>query len=247
MIDARAISLTAGTFRLTSVSLHVAPGEYFVLMGRTGSGKSLLIRCLCGLIDPTAGSVAIDGLDVTDLEPRERRVGYMPQDCGLFPHLDVRRNVIFSLRARGMGRRAAMAAAAPVVEMLGVGRLLDRRVTSLSGGERQKVALARALAGRPKVLLLDEPVSALDEPTRRDVCAELVRVQRELRLATIHVCHSLAEARSVADRVGVMEAGTIHQTGTIADLTAEAATEAVGRLMNVTPANGGPTIPGDAR
>ena len=140
-----------------------------------------------------------------------------------------------------------------ILEARGVTKVYETRgveTHALNGvdleiGEGEFTALSGP-SGSGKTTLLNL-FGALDEPTRRDVCAELVRVQRELRLATIHVCHSLAEARSVADRVGVMEAGTIHQTGTIADLTAEAATEAVGRLMNVTPANGGPTIPGDAR
>ena len=233
MIDVRGISLTIGTFSMRGVSLRLSGGEYFVLMGQTGSGKSLLIKSICGLVRPAAGSVRIDGRDVTRHEPRLRAVGYMPQDCGLFPHLNVMRNVTFSLRARGTGRAAAAAAARPLIDMLGIDYLLRRRPEGLSGGERQKVALARALAGRPKVLLLDEPVSALDEPTRREVCAELREVQGHLGIATIHVCHSLEEARSVADRVGVMHGGTIHQTGTVDELSSHPASEAVARLMNV--------------
>jgi ABC-type sugar transport system ATPase subunit len=233
MIDVRGLSLRAGTFRLREVSLHAAPGEYFVLMGQTGSGKSLLIKCICGLIRPVAGMVRIGGRDVTRLEPRLRRVGYMPQDCGLFPHLTVLKNITFSLEARGLARRHAVRAVGPLVEMLGLGRLLARSPRSLSGGEQQKVALARALAGRPKALLLDEPVSALDEPTRRDVCAELRDVQRSLGIATVHVCHSLEEARSVADRVGVLHEGALHQTGPVEELSARPATDAVARLLNV--------------
>ena len=233
MIDVRDLSLRAGTFRLHDVRLHVAEGEYFVLMGRTGSGKTLLVRSICGLTRPGGGAILIDGRDVSRMEPRDRDVGYMPQDCGLFPHLTVLKNVLFSLRARGMRKAAALRSAAPIIEMLGIEYLLKRRTQGLSGGERQKVALARALAGRPKVLLLDEPVSALDEPARREVCAELRRVQKHLGISTVHVCHSLTEARSVADRVGVMHEGTVDQVGTIHELTASPATDAVTRLMGI--------------
>ncbi len=236
MIELDGISLSAGQFRIQDVALAVGAGEYFVLMGRTGSGKSLLIKTICGLRRPSAGRVAIDGRDVTALEPRRRHVGYMPQDCGLLPHLTVRGNIEFPLRAHGARRADRRRAVDALADMLHLGDLLRRRCDYLSGGERQKVALARALAAGPKLLLLDEPVSALDEPARREVCAELREVQRRLGLATIHVCHSLEEARSVADRVGVLDAGRLQQTGTIADLTAAPAGEAVARLMNVSPA-----------
>jgi ABC-type sugar transport system ATPase subunit len=233
MIDVRALCLTAGTFQLRDVSLHVAAGEYFVLMGATGSGKSLLIKSICGLVRPSTGAIRIGQRDVTHLEPRDRRVGYVPQDSGLFPHLSVLRNVTFSLRARGTRGQAALRAAGPIIDMLGIYHLLPRSCRGLSGGESQKVALARALAAQPDVLLLDEPVSALDEPTRRDVCAEIRQVQRRLGIPTIHVCHSLTEARSVADRVGVIHDGVIQQVGTVEGLTASPASEAVARLMNV--------------
>ena len=233
MIDVRGLALRAGTFRMHDVALHVDDGEYFVLMGPTGSGKSLLIKSICGLKRPSGGTIHIGGRDVTRLEPRLRNVGYMPQNCGLFPHLNVLKNVVFSLRSRGMRRAAAVRQARPLIEMLHIEHLLDRRVRDLSGGESQKVALARALAGRPNLLLLDEPVSALDEPTRREVCAELRRVQQRLGISTIHVCHSLEEARSVADRVGVMHAGTVHQTGTVEQLSTDPKTKAVARLMNL--------------
>jgi ABC-type sugar transport system ATPase subunit len=232
MIDILDICLSAGKFQLRNASLRVRAGEYFVLMGRTGSGKTLLLKCICGLLHPLAGSVAIDGCDVTHLDPRDRNLGYMPQDTGLFPHMNVLRNITFSLRARGSGLDEALRLAMPLVEMLGIALLLERDCRDLSGGEKQKVALARALACRPKALLLDEPVSALDEPTRAEVCAELRRVQQALNLSVIHVCHSLAEA-AIADRVGVIDDGRIQQTGPLRQLCENPATPAVARLMAV--------------
>jgi ABC-type sugar transport system ATPase subunit len=236
MIDLTDICLSAGSFRLQNVSLAVAAGEYFILMGRTGSGKSLLLQTICGLLTPASGRVVLDGRDVTHLEPRDRRLGYMPQDTGLFGHLNVWRNVTFSLRVRGLGRAQTRFLAQPLVEMLGLTGLLKRKPKGLSGGEKQKVALARALAYSPKILLLDEPVSALDEPTRADVLAELRRIQRTLNLTVIHVCHSLAEA-AIGDRIGVIENGQMQQTGPLAELKAKPATPAVARLMGVNDEN----------
>lgn len=233
MIRIDRLRLRAGNFELDDVTLHVRPGEYFVLMGPTGSGKSLTIKAVSGLLRPSAGRIVIDGLDVTRLEPRDRAVGYMPQDCGLFPHLSVARNIAYSLGVVGASLASAIRVLSPLIDMLGIGHLLARKPRNLSGGEMQKVALARALAARPKVLLLDEPVSALDEPTRRGVCSDLRAVQQRLGISTIHVCHSLEEARSVADRVGVMQQGRILQCGAIQELSAAPASEQVARLMNV--------------
>lgn len=232
MIDLTDICLSAGSFRLQDVSLAVGAGEYFILMGRTGSGKSLLLQTICGLLRPSRGRVVLDGRDVTHLEPRERRLGYMPQDTGLFPHMSVWKNVTFSPRVRGLGGAEMRRAADELVAMLGLEPLLRRKPGGLSGGERQKVALARALACSPKVLLLDEPVSALDEPTRAEVLAELRRIQQTLNLTVIHVCHSIVEA-AIGDRVGVIENGVIQQTGPLAELKANPASEAVARLMGV--------------
>ena len=231
MIAVRGLSLRAGSFEVRGVSLDVADGEYFVLLGANGSGKTLLLRCLCGLVRASEGRIEIDGRDVTRAEPRLRAIGYVPQDYGLFPHLDVAGNVTVPLRARGVRRRAALERLAPLVANLGLEGLLGRVPANLSGGERQKVALARALAFRPRLLLLDEPVSALDGPTRTEVLAELRRVQREYALATVHVCHAIDEARAVADRAGVMVGGRLVQAGTIDELSSRPAGPAVARIL----------------
>ncbi|MDP6046477.1 MAG: ATP-binding cassette domain-containing protein [Phycisphaerae bacterium] len=225
------LGFRVGDFELQDVQLYVQPREYFVLMGATGSGKSLLIKAICGLLRARTGMIEIGGRDVTQLPPRLRSVGYVPQDSCLMPHLNVLRNVTFALEVAGKSKRDAAKDIKPIVDSLGIENLLDRSTVNLSGGERQKVALARALASKPKLLLLDEPVSALDEPTRREICEVLLRVQRQFGVATIHVCHSRREAAAVHDRVGVMSQGRLVQAGTLDELTADPADAAVQRLL----------------
>ena len=231
MLEVENLSLQAGDFRVRGICLGVGTGETFVLMGPTGSGKSLLARCICGLVRAEAGYIRIGGRDVTALEPRRRRVGYVPQDGALFPHMSVARNLTFAPRVGGTRHAAALREMRPLVGLLGLDPLLDRHPDTLSGGERQKVALARALATQPDLLVLDEPLSALDEPSRREVSTLLRRVQREVRVATIHICHNTEEAESLADRVGIMHAGELVQTGTIDALRRAPAGPAVARLL----------------
>ncbi len=226
------LTLRAGSFAVQDISFAVSEGEYFVLMGMTGSGKSLLLKAICGLARISRGRVTLHSRDVTALEARFRNIGYVPQDGGLFPHLDVLHNVIFPLTVAGMKRAAARQTVDGIVACLGLESLLARSVAYLSGGERQKVALARALARKPELLVLDEPVCALDEPTRRDTCRELRRVQKEFGVATIHVCHSRDEATLVSDRVGVMCEGRLLATGTLEELATQSDHAAVQRLLN---------------
>jgi len=261
MLRTEGLQLRAGQFRVEDVSLTVREGEYFVLMGATGSGKSLLLKSICGLLRPAGGRIFLAEREAPDLEPARRGVGYVPQDCGLFPHMTVAENITYSLWARGLwpvARRMALglvrllplarrwmrpsglpgaggrlAYLARLVDKLGIDYLLNRSPGALSGGERQKVAVARALAGRPGLLLLDEPVSSLDEPTRRETCQELRQTQQDLGITTVHVCHNLEEARSVSDRVGVMSEGRLVQVGPLDDLLSAPATPAVARLLHV--------------
>lgn len=233
MISVDKLSLTAGSFELFGVSFHVSAGEYFVLMGPNGSGKTLLMSCLCGLARCREGTIIIDNRDVTHLEPRLRNIGYVPQNYDLFPHLSVERNLTFSLSVRGLADAKYYDHLNKLIGILNLGGLLKQMPGVLSGGERQKVAFVRALAPMPKILMLDEPVSALDRPTCREVLADLRRVQRELGVTTIHICHDLVEASTVADRAGVMNAGRLVQIGTLAELAASPADPAVARLLDV--------------
>jgi len=213
LIRAAGVSCRVGGFRLKGVDLEVGRGEYFVLLGPPGSGKTVFLECLCGLQRVESGRIEIGGADVTDLEPRRRRIGYVPQDYALFPHRSVAQNIAFGLSAAGLDRPERERRAGEAADRVGIRHLLPRGIRGLSGGEKQRVALARALAVSPEVLLLDEPVSALDETTREAVCLELKRLQRETGTTTVHVCHNFEEARLVADRLGVMREGAVVQAG----------------------------------
>ncbi len=214
----RNVNLRAGEFCVCDIALSVAAGEYFVLMGLTGSGKSMLLKSICGLMRVRSGRILIHGEDVTNLEPARRKVGYVPQHSDLFPHLRVIDNITFGLQVRGQGRILARECVAEIVATLGLDHLVERSTVHLSGGERQKVALGRALAVKPEILLLDEPVSALDEPTRFEMCRVLKTIHNEFHIATMHICHSADEARSVADRIGVMQQGRLIAQGTPKEL-----------------------------
>ena len=225
------VSYAVGDFRLSDITLRVAPGEYFVLLGPPGAGKSILMECACGLRRVQAGCILIDQIDVTRQEPRTRGIGYVPQDYALFPHMTVSGNIEFGLIPQGLGRRELAGRVNAVADLLGIGHLLPRRVGGLSGGERQRVAIARALVVQPKVLLLDEPVSALDESTRRVVCGELRSLHDRLRLTTIHISHNQQEAFSVADRAGILFGGALAQVGTLGDLLRKPCDDQVARFM----------------
>jgi len=227
MIRAEEISFSIGTFELRRLSIDIAEGEYFILLGPPGSGKTIFLECLCGLKKIQSGRIRIDGRDITNLEPRRRGIGYVPQDYALFPHLSVEQNITFGLRVHGYAETNITETA----DLLGIKHLLSRRIDGLSGGEQQRVALARALVLKPKILLLDEPVCALDEVTRQQVCAQLSSIQRHLGLTTVHVSHNLEEAFSVADRAAILHQGVLQQVGTLDKLLRKPKSEFVARFM----------------
>jgi ABC-type sugar transport system ATPase subunit len=226
MIAVERLSVRAGPFVLEGVSFALAAGEYGALMGKTGAGKTTLLEALCGLKPVTAGSVRLLGRDVTRLKPADRGVGYVPQDRALFPTMTVRDHLAFTLMVRRWDRRRADERVAELANLLGLVHLLDRWPHGLSGGEAGRVALGRALAGQPEVLLLDEPLSALDEATRDEMQALLKRVQRETGVTTLHVTHSLEEARRLADRILVLEDGKVRQVFPEAAAEVDGATSA---------------------
>jgi len=231
MIRTEQLCLRIGTFALQQACIKIVNGQYFVLLGPPGSGKTVFLECLCGLKRIDSGKIFIDDRDVTHLEPRARNIGYVPQDYALFPHLSVERNIAFGLFARRYHRKDVASRMTEITELLGIGHLMPRRIDGLSGGEKQRIALARALVLRPKVLLLDEPVCALDEATRQDICGQLLRIQRQLGLTTIHVSHNLKEAFSVADCAAILYKGVIQQVGSLDELLRRPNTEFVARFM----------------
>jgi ABC-type sugar transport system ATPase subunit len=211
MIAVENLSVRACSFALEGVSFALAGGDYGVLMGRTGSGKTTLLEALCGLKPVVAGSVRLLGRDVTRLRPADRGIGYVPQDLALFPTLTVRDHLAFAPVARGWDRERTEGRVGELAGLLGLEHLLDRKPAGLSGGEAQRVALGRALAGHPRVLLLDEPLSALDEETRADMQALLQRVQRETGVTTLHVTHSWSEAKRLAGRLLLLADGKLRE------------------------------------
>ncbi len=201
------------------VSFEVAPGEVFVVMGLSGSGKSTLVRCLTRLIEPTAGTVQLDGVDVTNASDaelrdlRRKKVSMVFQHFGLLPHRQVIDNVAYGLEIRGMGKKERRAKAAEVVSLVGLDGFETSYPDQLSGGMQQRVGLARALAGEPDILLFDEPFSALDPLIRRDMQNEVIRLHHELGKTMVFITHDLQEALKLGDRILIMRDGEMVQVG----------------------------------
>ena len=209
MIAVDNLSIRSGLFAVDDLSFEVPTGDYAVLMGRTGTGKTPLLEAICGLKLIRAGTIRLLGVDVTDLKPAERGVGYVPQDLALFPTHTVRQHLSFALEIRRWPQAAIDDRVQELAALLGIERLLDRRPFGLSGGESQRVALGRALAFRPRILLLDEPLSALDDATREEMYVLLRSVQKRTGVTTLHVTHSLSEAKILADRLLILRNGKI--------------------------------------
>ena len=227
-----------GSFTLT-VSLAAASGQVLGLLGPNGSGKSTLLAAVAGLTPVSSGSITLAGQVMDDadagtfVEASRRPVGFVFQNYRLFPHLTVAENVAFSPRARGMGRQAARSAAGHWLSRLGLTDLAQRKPDQLSGGQAQRVALARALAGQPALLLLDEPLSALDAGTRLDVQAELKRHLAEFTGPCVLVTHDPLEALVLANQLIVLEAGRIVQQGTPEQIARQPATDYVAKLVGL--------------
>ena len=205
MIRVEQLSVRVGQFALEDASLEVPTGEHAFLMGKTGTGKTTLLEAVCGLRPIRKGRVRLMGEDVTHLAPGRRGIGFVPQDGALFSHLTVREHLTFALTVRQWPRADLEARVAELAEWLGLEPLLGRRPAGLSGGEAQRVALGRALSFRPPILCLDEPLSALDEETRAEMCGVLRTVRAHTGVTILHITHSLAEARKLADRILVLK------------------------------------------
>jgi putative spermidine/putrescine transport system ATP-binding protein len=201
---------------IDKLSLEVHPGEFFTMLGPSGSGKTTTLRVIAGFEAADAGTVELHGVDVTNSAPYEREVNTVFQDYALFPHMSVLENVAYGLRVKGVGKRERRERAAQALEMVRLPGVGERRPIALSGGQRQRVALARAIVNRPRVLLLDEPLGALDLKLREEMQLELKSIQRELsrQITFIYVTHDQDEALTMSDRIAVFSDGRIEQIGT---------------------------------
>jgi putative spermidine/putrescine transport system ATP-binding protein len=216
---------------LDRVSLAVAPGEFFALLGPSGSGKTTCLRLIAGFDQPDSGEVLLDGVNVTSVAPFDRDVNTVFQDYALFPHMSVAENVAYGPRVRGVGSAERRRRAAEMLELVRLDEFAERRPTQLSGGQRQRVALARALINRPKVLLLDEPLGALDLKLREEMQAELKGLQQRLGITFVFVTHDQGEALSMADRVAVFSGGRVEQLDTPRGLYAQPRTAFVASFV----------------
>ena len=213
------------------VSLAVAPGEFFAMLGPSGSGKTTCLRLIAGFEVPDAGTVMLDGRDVTNEPPYSRDVNTVFQDYALFPHMSVLENVCYSLRVRGAPRAEQRRRALEMLDLVRLADLAERRPAQLSGGQRQRISLARALINQPRVLLLDEPLGALDLKLREEMQIELKNLQRRLGVAFVFVTHDQGEALSMADRVAVFNQGRIEQLDTPRQLYMRPRTRFVARFV----------------
>jgi len=201
-------------FSIRNINLQINGGEYFVILGPTGAGKTLLLELIAGFHKPDSGKILINRVNVTSFPPERRRLGYVPQNYMLFSHMTVEENVEFGLKMRNVPMTERKRSVNEILELLGLTNLRRRLPGTLSGGERQKTALARALVTKPKILLLDEPLSALDTNTQKMLRGELKNLHKKLRITTVHITHNHFEAHALADRLAVMKDGTIIQVGT---------------------------------
>jgi putative spermidine/putrescine transport system ATP-binding protein len=243
-LDMRSLHRAYGETRaLDGLDLAVAPGELIALLGPSGCGKTTALRIVAGFERPDSGSVSVGGRDITSMPPAKRDMGMVFQSYSLFPHLSATDNVAFGLRIRRVSTATRRAKALELLELVGMSAQAARYPHQLSGGQQQRVALARALAVQPTVLLLDEPLSALDAKVRLQLRDEIRRIQISLGITTVLVTHDQEEALSIADRVAVMRGGRLEQCATPAELYARPATafvaEFVGTMNRIPAVMGG--------
>ncbi|MAE70991.1 MAG: molybdenum ABC transporter ATP-binding protein [Gemmatimonadetes bacterium] len=230
MIRVSDLRVSTGSFRLRGMSLDLPTGAYGAIVGPTGAGKTLLLEAIAGLQPMDSGAVFAHGEDLSSAPPEHRRLGYVPQDRALFPHMSVARNIAFGLDDRAPDNSSRVS---NLVGELGIAHLVDRRPSTLSGGEAQRVALARALAPDPPALLLDEPLTGLDPATRLDMISVLRNVHRSMGTTILHVTHEMEEALALADHLGVIRGGRILQWGPLDSVYDHPMDESVARSVGV--------------
>ena len=199
MIEVENLCIHQGDFFLRDISFRIDSGSYGVLMGRSGCGKTTIMEAICGLRRIKSGTIRLAGVDVSKLRPGERSIGYVPQDGALFPTKTVRQQIGFSCRIHGLEQPRIHERVEQLADVLGVSALLDRKPHGLSGGEAQRVAIGRAIAMRPAILCLDEPLSSLDEETRSEMVKLLKQLRNEMNVTTLHITHHRSDAAELAD------------------------------------------------
>lgn len=259
-LSLRNINISVEDFSLKDLDLDIRQGEYFVLLGPTGAGKTVLLEALAGIIPLQSGSILLEGIDITAYPPELRNVGFVYQDFALFPHLTVAGNISFGLlnswrrgefpggsdRKNGfplswmrrlLERKSHQQVVKEKIEQISslfkISHLLERKPNSLSGGEKQRVAMARALITRPQILLLDEPLSSLDPESREGIQRELRRIHQEMGTTTLHITHNFEVAAALADRIGVIMDGKIVQLGTPREIFRQPDNESVAQFVGV--------------
>lgn len=233
-VSLRGLNKTFGEVTAVSdLDLEIPQGEFFSMLGPSGSGKTTVLRIIAGFETASSGQVLLEGSDVTDLAPFDRDVNTVFQDYALFPHMSIQLNVEYGLRARKIPKPERAKLASEAIESVKLGHLADRLPHQLSGGQRQRIALARALVLRPKVLLLDEPLGALDKQLREEMQVELKRIQREAGITFIFVTHDQEEAMRMSDRIAVFNQGKIEQIGTPREVYESPASSFVASFLGV--------------
>ncbi len=214
MLRVESICKKLGNFQLQNINLQIEKSEYFVILGPTGTGKTVILEVLAGMYKPDNGLIFFDEKNLTNLYPEEREIGFVYQDYVLFPHLTVKENILFGLKTKKYPKNKMNQKLNEIVEMFQIEYLLERHPGTLSGGEQQRVAIARALITSPKLLLMDEPLSALDPHTKEIFQQMLKEIHKKTKTTTIHITHDFNEALYLADRIAVMHNGKIVQVGT---------------------------------
>ena len=230
MITLKNVEILLGDFALRNISFTVSPGSYHALMGKTGCGKTTVIETICGLRKVKSGAIFIDGKDVTLLKPSARGIGFVPQDTSLFSTMTIYEHLAFALTIRKFQKREIKKIVHEVAEMLFITHLLPRKPRGLSGGEKQRVALGRALSFKPSILCLDEPLSALDDETRRDIISLLGDIKTQTNVTALHVTHNLSDVSDLADKIILLREGGIETR----DVNAAGQSEHGNNIINLT-------------
>jgi ABC-type Fe3+/spermidine/putrescine transport system ATPase subunit len=231
MIRVEGLTILFRTFGIRDLDITIEEGQFHFLLGPTGSGKTLILESIAGLYKPRKGKIWIEGREVQALPPEQREIGYVPQDLALFPHLRVMDNILYGIRARNLPLGDFEAHVNRLIEVMRVGSLLDRYPAGLSGGEKQRVALIRALASRPRLLLLDEPLSGLDPSIKAEIQQLMKALHAAFRPTTLCVTHNFEEARFLADAITVCMDGKVEQSGVREDVFKRPRTEKVAQFL----------------